>query len=116
MVSSAFRMVFMHPDQTGVSAVWDDTQRLPAKQFPKVAELMATAKTDVLAFTALPPEHWRKIWSNNPLERLTKEIKRRSNVVQIFPDERSGTEGLGSAGVQSRVGDELDDCSLSAIR
>lgn len=58
------------PDQAGVTTASDDTQRLLAKQFLRVAELMATAKTDVLAFSAFPPEHWKKIWSNNPLERL----------------------------------------------
>ena len=89
MVAAAFRMVFMHPDAQTVTTAWDDTAKLLTKQFPRVAELMTAAKTDVLAFAAFPPEHWRKIWSNNPLERLNKEIKRRSNVVQIFPDEPS---------------------------
>jgi transposase-like protein len=43
---------------------------------PKVTELMNDAKVDVVAFSAFPADHWRKIWSNNPLERLNKEIKR----------------------------------------
>ena len=77
----------LQPDQAGVSVAWDDTQRLLAEQFPRVAQPMATAKTDVLAFSAFPPERWKKIWSNNPFERLNKEVRRRSNVVQILPDE-----------------------------
>src|SRR5690606_33336774 len=66
-------------------ARWDDVTNTLAERFPKAAESMIAARTDVLAFTAFPAAHWRKIWSNNPLERLNKEVKRRSNVVGIFP-------------------------------
>lgn len=48
--------------------------------------MMRSAKADVLAFVDYPQAHWTKIWSNNPIERLNKEIKRRANVVEIFPN------------------------------
>jgi len=87
VVAAALRTVFVHPDPAEVSAAWDRTADMFAGQFPKVKELMDSAKPDVLAFAAFPVDHWRKIWSNNPLERLNKEIKRRTNVVQIFPND-----------------------------
>jgi putative transposase len=96
MVAAALRTVFVHPDPTELSAAWDRVADTFATQFPKVTELMNTAKTDVLAFSAFPAEHWKKCWSTNPLERLNKEIKRRSDVVGIFPSDDSVIRLVGA--------------------
>ena len=85
-VAAAFRMIFAQPTADDVHAAWDKTRDELAARFPKLGPLMDAAKAEVLAFTAFPREHWRKIWSTNPLERINKEIKRRSRVVGIFPN------------------------------
>lgn len=85
-VTAAVKTVFAHTDPEEVAAQWDTVADSLAGSFPKVAAMMNEAKADVLAFTAFPRAHWQKIWSNNPIERLNKEIKRRADVVEIFPN------------------------------
>ena len=77
------------PDPAHVHAQFDEVVRMLSPQFPDVAAMLGDAKEDLLAFTAFPQAHWRKIWSTNPLERLNKEIKRRARVVGIFPNDAS---------------------------
>lgn len=96
MVAAALRTVFLHPTAAEIDAAWDRCVETLEPRFGKVAELMRAAKADVLAFSAFPTEHWRKVWSNNPLERVNKEIKRRCNVVQIFPDDDSVIRLVGA--------------------
>ncbi|TGD88408.1 IS256 family transposase [Mycolicibacterium sp. CH28] len=85
-VTAAVKTIFAHTDPAEVAQQWDRVADTLAASFPKVAAMMSDAKTDVLAFTAFPKAHWQKIWSNNPIERLNKEIKRRADVVEIFPN------------------------------
>jgi hypothetical protein len=65
-------------------------------RFPKAAEILAAAESDVTAYAAFPRAHWRKTSSTNPLERINEEIKRRSSVVGIFPDDASVIRLVGA--------------------
>ena len=85
-VKTLLHSVYDQPDAQSVAAQYDRVLDALTEKLPKVAEHLDAARTDVLAFTAFPKEIWRQIWSNNPQERLNREIRRRTDVVGIFPD------------------------------
>jgi putative transposase len=87
MVAATIRTVFAQPDAAGVRSQLDAVADMLGKQFPKVKEMLLEAKDDLTAFAAFPKRHWKKIQSTNPLERINREIKRRTGVVQVFPND-----------------------------
>ncbi|MGC9360853.1 MAG: IS256 family transposase, partial [Anaerolineae bacterium] len=86
VVAAALRTIFAQPDRASAGQQLELVAETMAPRWPKAAELLRAAEEDVLAYMAFPSEHWTRIYSTNPLERLNKEIKRRTNVVGIFPD------------------------------
>jgi transposase-like protein len=86
MIASLIRTIFSQPDAEYVHTQHAEVVRMLERIHPKTAELLAEAKEDLLAFTNFPRAHWRQIWSTNPLERLNREIKRRTDVVGVFPN------------------------------
>jgi len=87
MVGATIRTVFAQPNVPSAHEQWRRVADGFRTRFAKLAELMDEAEEDVLSYATFPVEHWQKIWSNNPLERLNKEVKRRTEVVGIFPNE-----------------------------
>jgi len=95
-VATMVRTIFAQPDAATVreqqARIVDQLQT----RFPEAATLLDEAGADLLAFTGFPKEHWRQLWSNNSLERLNKEIRRRTDVVGIFPDRASIVRLVGA--------------------
>jgi len=89
MVAAAIRTVFAHDTAQAAAEAWRHVADQLRPRFAKLAALMDQAETDVLAFMAFPRQHWPKLHSTNPLERLNKEVKRRADVVGIFPNQAS---------------------------
>ncbi len=89
MVIAAIQTIFAQPDARAVREQFERIVATLDDQFPDVATMLTDAREDLLAFTAFPEAHWRKVWSTNPLERLHREIKRRTDVVGVFPNDAS---------------------------
>jgi transposase-like protein len=86
MVAAAIRTIFAQPDAAHVHEQLDMIAGMLGRQFPKLETMLRDSAEDLLAFASFPISHWKKLWSTNPLERLNKEIKRRTDVVGVFPN------------------------------
>ena len=95
LVATFVRTIFAQPDAESVRAQQARTVEQLQPRFKDAARMLAEAE-EILAFTAYPKEHWRQIWSNNPQERLNREIRRRTDVVGIFPHRASIVRLVGA--------------------
>ncbi len=96
MVAAAIRQVFLQPDHAAAVQSWRQVSDQLRTRWPKLGTCMDEAEVDVLAYMAFPAQHRAKLHSTNPLERLNKEVKRRADVVGIFPNEESITRLIGA--------------------
>ncbi len=121
MVASIIRTAFAQPDAGHVNAQFNEVVRMLGKSHPKVAVMLEEARTDVLAFAGFPAKHWRQIWSANPMERVNKEIKRRTDVVGVFPNPAALLRLAGGVLVEQHdeweAGDRryLSEASMAAL-
>jgi putative transposase len=96
MVAATIRTVFVQPDAAAARMTWRAVGESFRSRFPRLTSMLAEAEEDVLAYANFPPAHWHQVWSNNPLERLNREVKRRTDVVGIFPNPAAVVRLVGS--------------------
>jgi putative transposase len=96
MVAATIRTVFAQPEPGAAREQWRKVTDSFRARFRRLAGLLDEVEPDVLAYLAVPQDHWRQAWSNNPLERLNREVKRRTDVVGIFPDDRAVVRLVGA--------------------
>ena len=95
-VATMVRTIYQQPSPQEVHAQHARMVGMLDERFPQAAELLADGGPDILAFTTFPAIHWRQVWSNNPQERLNKEIRRRTDVVGIFPNRAAVRRLIGA--------------------
>jgi len=100
MVATVIRTAFVQETAEEARSQWRETAERLRERFPKLGALMDEAEQDVLAFTGFPKEHWKQLASTNPLERVNKEIKRRANVIGIFPNDAAIMRLVGTLVVE----------------
>ena len=86
VVAALVRTIFAQPDRQAAGLQLREVARLLQGRWPQAAPLLVAAEDDVLAYMAFPREHWTRLYSTNVLERLNREVKRRTDVVGVFPD------------------------------
>jgi putative transposase len=96
LVATVVRSIYAQPDRKSVEAQHAAVVDQLEARFPEAAAMLEEAREDILAFATFPKERWRQIWSNNPLERLNREIRRRTDVVGIFPNRASVVRLVGA--------------------
>jgi putative transposase len=96
LIAAAIRTVFAQPEREAAKQQLGEVIKVMHSRWPKAAEVLAQAEEDILAYMTFPQKHWTRIYSTNPLERLNKEVKRRTNVVGVFPDQPSVIRLVGS--------------------
>jgi transposase-like protein len=101
MVAAAVRTIFAQPDREAVCEQLASMAEKLGRQFPAVEQMLIEAAPDVTAFSCFPQTHWRRIWSTNPLERVNGELKRRADVVGIFPNEAAILRLIGAVLVET---------------
>lgn len=114
LVAATIRTVFVQPDAASAREQWRRVSDSFRDRFPRLADLMDDAESDVLAYLAFPSAHWRQIWSNNPLERLNKEVKRRTDVVGIFPNDAAVIRLVGMILAEQHDEWQVSRCYFSA--
>ena len=105
IVAALIRTIFAQPDPNGARTQLRGVVDQLDSVAPEVAIKLEAMEDDLLAYTTFPPGHWSKIWSNNPIERLNRELKRCTDVVQIFPNTESVIRLVGALLVE--VNDEM---------
>ena len=95
-VATMVRTIYQQPSAQEVHIQHGKVVEQLAERFPQAASMLDEAGADVLSFTGFPPAHWKQVWSNNPQERLNKEIRRRTDVVGIFPNRSAARRLIGA--------------------
>ncbi len=111
MVAAMIRTIFAQLDAAHVKRQLKEVAATMKRQFAVVNEMLLDAAEDVTAFRHFPASHWQKIWSTNSLERLNAEIKRRTNVVGIFPNDAAALRLITAVCVEQH-----DEWSVSERR